>query len=226
MRFIKNIIVDKIVESAINAGHKPAELPPNENERLEDLERLKLIEKNIEKDKRFSSFPKLAATLTGCSQSSIHIIDNDTQHCKVSFGKDIASEILTKEAPRKLAICSHVLNNNSKPLMIEDVSLDERTKHAFSLAPFFPKFYAGSPIISKTGFILGTFCVFDDKPKKLEHSKLDGLRMLADQFINVYESTINDLDSDEVTTNKDEKIVGEYYSSATILFSDFVGFTK
>ena len=115
MRFIKNIIVDKIVESAINAGHKPAELPPNENERLEDLERLKLIEKNIEKDKRFSSFPKLAATLTGCSQSSIHIIDNDTQHCKVSFGKDIASEILTKEAPRKLAICSHVLNNNSKP---------------------------------------------------------------------------------------------------------------
>ena len=66
MRFIKNIIVDKIVESAINAGHKPAELPPNENERLEDLERLKLIEKNIEKDKRFSSFPKLAATLTGC----------------------------------------------------------------------------------------------------------------------------------------------------------------
>ena len=47
MRFIKNIIVDKIVESAINAGHKPAELPPNENERLEDLERLKLIEKNI-----------------------------------------------------------------------------------------------------------------------------------------------------------------------------------
>ena len=226
MRFIKNIIADKIVESAINAGHKPAELPPNENDRLEDLERLKLIENNIEKDKRFSSFPKLAATLTGCSQSSIHIIDNDTQHCKVSFGKDIASEILTKEAPRKLAICSHVLNNNSKPLMIEDVSLDERTKHAFSLAPFFPKFYAGSPIISKTGFILGTFCVFDDKPKKLEHSKLDGLRMLADQFINVYESTINDIDSDEVTTKKDEKIVGEYYSSATILFSDFVGFTK
>jgi len=226
VRFIKNIIADKIVESAINAGHKPAELPPNENDRLEDLERLKLIENNIEKDKRFSSFPKLAATLTGCSQSSIHIIDNDTQHCKVSFGKDIASEILTKEAPRKLAICSHVLNNNSKPLMIEDVSLDERTKHAFSLAPFFPKFYAGSPIISKKGFILGTFCVFDDKPKKLEHSKLDGLRMLADQFINVYESTINDIDSDEVTTNKDEKIVGEYYSSATILFSDFVGFTK
>ena len=80
--------------------------------------------------------------------------------------------------------------------MIEDVSLDERTKHAFSLTPFFPKFYAGSPIISKTGFILGTFCVFDDEPKKLEHSKLDGLRMLADQFINVYESTINDIDSD------------------------------
>ena len=96
---------------------------------------------------------------------------------------------MTKEAPRKLAICSHVLNNNSKPLVISDVSIDERTKNAYALAPNFPRFYAGSPIISNKGFTLGTFCVFDDNPKTLEHTKIDGLRMLADQFINIYEST-------------------------------------
>ena len=113
-----NFYKNKIAEAAIKAGHVPAEIPTNEEERLQDLKRLKLIEKNIQKDKRFSSFPKLAATLTGCKQSAIHILDNNTQHCKVSYGKDLPTEVMTKEAPRKLAICSHVLNNNSKPLVI------------------------------------------------------------------------------------------------------------
>lgn len=226
MGIITKFIGNKLVKAAIKSGHIPAETPSNEEERLEDLKRLKLVEQNINKDKRYSSFPKLAATLTGCSQSAIHILDDDTQHCKVSYGKDLPTEIMTKEAPRQLAICSHVLNNNSKPLVISDVSIDERTKHAYALAPGFPRFYAGSPIISKSGFTLGTFCVFDDEPKILEHSKIDALRMLADQFINIYESSnefaVNDID---INTNS-EKIIGEYYSSATILFSDFVGFTK
>ena len=168
MGIIRRFIGDKILEAAIKAGHVPANIPPNEEDRLKDLKRLKLIEENIEKDKRFSSFPKLAATLTGCSQSAIHIIDDDTQHCKVSYGKDLPTDVMTNKIPRQLAICSHVLNNNSKPLVINDVSLDERTKHAFELAPNFPRFYAGSPIISNTGYTLGTFCVFDDAPKALD----------------------------------------------------------
>ena len=226
MGIITKFIGNKLVKAAIKSGHIPAEIPSNEKERLEDLKRLKLVEQNINKDKRYSSFPKLAATLTGCSQSAIHILDEDTQHCKVSYGKDLPTEIMTKETPRQLAICSHVLNNNSKPLVISDVSIDERTKHAYALAPGFPRFYAGSPIISKSGFTLGTFCVFDDKPKTLEHSKIDALRMLADQFINIYESSMNPISYDSDISNDSEKIIGEYYSSSTNLFSDFVGFTK
>ena len=226
MGLIRKFIGNKIVEAAIKAGHVPAAIPANEEERLQDLKRLKLIEKNIQKDKRFSSFPKLAATLTGCTQSAIHILDDDTQHCKVSYGKDLPTEVTTKEAPRQLAICSHVLNNNSKPLVIKDVSLDERTKHAYALAPNFPRFYAGSPIISNKGFTLGTFCVFDDNPKELEHKKIDGLRMLADQFINIYESTVDPTYIQSEAPEDEEKIEGEYFSSATVLFSDFVGFTK
>ena len=50
--------------------------------------------------------------------------------------------------------------------------------------------------------------------------------MLADQFINIYESS-NEFASNDIDINtSSEKIIGEYYSSTTILFSDFVGFTK
>ena len=226
MGFVRTFIGKKLVSYAKNAGHKPAEIPSNEIERLKDLKRLKLIEKNIKKDKRFSSFPKLAAVITDCNQSAIHIIDNDTLHCKISFGKDLITEVMTKEAPRDLTICSHVLNNNSKPIIINDVSIDDRTKHVFALSPGFPRFYAGSPIISKRGFTLGTFCVFNEKPKELDHSKIDALRMLTDQFVEIYESTNGDYVEEEMVNIEKEKIVGEYFSVATILFSDFVGFTK
>ena len=50
--------------------------------------------------------------------------------------------------------------------------------------------------------------------------------MLADQFINVYESTLDTSINFQENTSNSEKIEGEYFSSASILFSDFVGFTK
>lgn len=53
---------------------------------------------------------------------------------------------------------------------------------------------------------------------------MDGLRLLADQFVEL-------LDTRQVeapSVNNDDKLAvnGDYYSSATILFADFVGFTQ
>ena len=226
MRILRKLIGKKMVEKARNAGHIPADLPKNEHDRINDLKRLQMIEKNIEKDKRFSSFPILAATITGCEKAAINIIDSDTQHCKINYGMDITESVMMKEVPRELTVCAHVINNGSKPLVINDMTKDERTKNIFLVNKSLPKFYAGSPIITKKGFTLGSFCVFNSKPKALDQAKINGLRMLTDQFIDLYEHTIHSQvdDIDKVALN--EKISGEFYSSATVLFADFVGFTK
>ena len=47
MGLIRKFIGNKIAEAAIKAGHVPAEIPANEEDRLKDLKRLKLIEKNL-----------------------------------------------------------------------------------------------------------------------------------------------------------------------------------
>ena len=52
MGFVRTFIGKKLVSYAKNAGHKPAEIPSNEIERLKDLKRLKLIEKNIKKEEK------------------------------------------------------------------------------------------------------------------------------------------------------------------------------
>ena len=231
MNILQKAFNKHIINKIIDLGHKPAAKPENEEARLNDLENLKIIEENISKSKRFSSFPKLAATLTECDKAAINIVDGTTQHCKVNFGMDAMENMMTKEIPRELSVCAHVLNNDSGSLVINDLTKDDRTKHVFELNNpvinnTFPRFYAGSPIITSNGYILGSFCVFNSKPKSLDSSKVEGLRMLADQFIDLYESTRSDYQRGSENTNPgQEKINGEYYSSSTILFCDFVGFT-
>ena len=232
MKALQKAFNKHLVDKLLKLGHKPANLPKDEHARMEDLKNLKLLEDNIESSKRFSGFPKLAVTLTGCDKAAINIINDDKQHCKVNFGMNVMENIFMKEIPRELSVCAHVLNNDSKPLVINDLTEDERTKHVFELDnplinKSFPKFYAGSPIITSNGYTLGSFCVFNSKPKTLDPLKLDGLRILADQFIDLYESTKIDYYSQkEIVEPPSEKINGEYFSLATVLFCDFVGFTK
>ena len=232
MKILQKAFNNHLVSKIIELGHKPAAEPDNEELRIKDLEELKIIEENIDKSKRFSSFPKLAATLTECDKAAINIVDETTQHCKVNYGMDMVESVMVKEIPRELSVCAHVLNNAAEPLVINDLTKDSRTKHVFELNnpiinKTFPKFYAGSPIITSNGYILGSFCVFNSEPKALDNSKVEGLRMLADQFIDLYESTKDEYKKGVKSNHtKEEKVSGEYFSSSTVLFCDFVGFTK
>ena len=232
MKFLQKAFNKHLVNKITELGHKPAPKPENEESRLKDIKDLKIIEENIDKSKRFSSFPRLAAALTECDKAAINIVDDTVQHCKVNYGMDVVENMMMKEIPRELSICAHVLNNASKPLVINDLTKDSRTKHVFELDnpiinKSFPKFYAGSPIITSNGYILGSFCVFNSEPKLLDNSKVEGLRMLADQFIDLYESTKDEYKKGVKSIHtKEEKVSGEYFSSSTVLFCDFVGFTK
>ena len=225
MNIIQKKIWDYMTKKADDLGHQPAPILENEQERLQDLDALGIVKKDIRKDQRFSSLPRLASYLTSCPQAWINIIDEDTQHCKIDYGQNSVLSYMSREIPRGLTVCQHVVNNNCEPLVIEDCTVDERTKLvAEASGGGFPRFYAGSPIVSKNGFILGTFCVMDEEPRSISHEQLDGLRLLADQFVEL-------LDTRQVeapSVNNDDKLAvnGDYYSSATILFADFVGFTQ
>ncbi len=111
------------------------------------------------------------------------VLDNDRQFFKAHQGMAL------RETPRDHAFCGHVIAQQdlSQILHVEDASKDAR----FSDNPLVtgePKirFYAGLPIRARNGLPVGTLCVIDQVPRKLnaELSELltHGRKLLEDQM--------------------------------------------
>jgi GAF domain-containing protein len=134
-----------------------------------------------------------------------------------------------KDIPRSASICQYVLELPREQLISNNIREDSRNKH-FHKMPMAPniQFYTGTPIITTRGYTVGTLCVIDKIPGSINHEQKEGLRLLSDQLSNLFVQQLNTPDKlSNITLNDNhEKMIGTYYSSASILFTDFVGFTE
>ena len=228
---LKQEELDKVQKICRDQGIVPVSNIPNEDLRLNELKRLDIMDKDLGQDPRYSSLTEIASYLTECPYSAINILGSTLQRCKIIFGlSKEEEEDFEKDEARDLTICQFSLKTPHQPLIIENLLEDERTKHKYSHPEASSiRFYAGAPLISSKGLSLGVLCVVDDSPKSLRHNQIEGLRILADQIVSLIE---NDHDAKQLSENEvkideeDTESLGKYYSSATILFADFVGFTS
>lgn len=211
-------------------GMIPVSNLPNEDLRLAELNRLGILEKDLNQDPRYSSLTEITAHLMETPLCAINILGSTFQRCKMIYGlSEEEEEDFEIDEPRDLSICQFSLSNPHQPLVIENLLEDERTRNKY-LHPESSslRFYTGAPLMSSRGFSLGTLCVVDDKPRSVKHSQIEGLRLLADQIVYLIENQYEE-EQEEISPTAEEKpaqAVGQYYSAATILFADMVGFTS
>jgi signal transduction histidine kinase len=154
--------------------HSPAPFPPNEDERAQSLEHLRVLDSAPEKE--FDDIVMLASTWCEVPVALVSLVDRERQWFKACVGLDV------KETHRDLAFCAHAILAPADVLIVEDAKLDSRFQNsALVLGPPYIRFYAGAPIIDETGHPLGTVCVIDTKPRTLTEQQMTALLALARQ---------------------------------------------
>lgn len=110
------------------------------------------------------------------------LIDEDTQYLQASVGLDVES------TPRAHSFCTWTILEDG-PLLVSDARNDERfADNPFVLGEPNIVFYAGEPLItSDRRHRLGSVCVIDVEPRRLDDFQLEALRGLSAAAIGVLE---------------------------------------
>ncbi len=175
-----------------------ADIPINENFRLEALKSLNILD--TESEKEFDEITALAAHLCNTEVALISFVDNDRQWFKSKYG------MTTCETPREVSFCSHAILEPHKPLIVKDARKDRRFfDNPLTEIEKLVVFYAGVPLIDKDGFALGTLCVIDSQPKELSPKQLESLKSLANQVMILLELNKKNNDLEKVQSKLEKR---------------------
>lgn len=150
-------------------------------ERLNALHQLGILDS--EPEEAFESIVRLARTLFRVEYAGIHVLDERRQWVKAPAEGGIGSNMPVGEA-----ICRHTIERQA-PLVVLDLSDDERFRdNRFVAGAPFLRFYAGFPLPTDDGHVVGTLCLMDPAARvSFTEHEARVLRQLADVVIHAME---------------------------------------
>lgn len=150
-------------------------LPPDEKDRLAVLREHEILDTPPERE--YDDITLLASQICGTPISLISFVDEDRQWFKSIVGLE------ESETPRGDGFCSYAILDPGETLIVNDAAADVR----FASIPLVVggpriRFYAGTPLLSKENYALGTLSVLDNEPRSLTERQVEALQALARQL--------------------------------------------
>jgi GAF domain-containing protein len=164
----------------------PGEVPPvldTEHERLAAVRELDL-------SKRKQQFDKVAKEVARTFEAPIalvSLIDDDHQHMPGATGLPPDLDA-SRQTPREVSICGHVVATDGV-VVAEDVTKDPRFADNPLVLEKGIRFYAGAPLRTASGLVLGSLCVIDTNPRSFSEDEQRRLQAMADDLMKELEGS-------------------------------------
>jgi diguanylate cyclase (GGDEF)-like protein/PAS domain S-box-containing protein len=148
-----------------------ASLPLNETARVRMLHSLELLDTPPEEC--FDRATRVLAQLLRVPITMVSLVDANRQWFKSKVGLDVC------ETTRDVAFCAHALASRQM-LLVEDALADERfADNPLVTGEPHVRFYAGVPLSTDDGLVLGALCAIDTRARTLSDSEKAAMTDLA-----------------------------------------------
>ena len=151
----------------------------DEEARLAALRRYAILDTPAEAE--FDDLARMASYICGAPIALISLVDGNRQWFKSEIGLGVSETTLDR------SICRHAILGKEL-FVVSDTTQDERFRNN-PLVTGEPRlrFYAGAPLESSEGQMLGTVCVLDRRARTLTEAQGQALQLLARQVMAMFE---------------------------------------
>ena len=163
-----------MLQSDAQAGWAAAARPEHDTERVQALQDSGLL--NPKHTQSFHDAALDAMNAFDVPFAQISLVDRDWVHAPGSTVQSAGGEAMMADVPRDQSLCAWVVAEG-KPFVVQDVTRDPRFARNPALRAHNVHFYAGVPLTNRQGEVLGSFALFDTKPREMDE---DELALLAD----------------------------------------------
>lgn len=171
-------------EEALQAQIAPP--PPEDEARVQALVDTQVLDGHARED--LDALAKRAADVFDVRFAVISAI-NDDQEFIIGQSMELPGR-LTRDGtdmitmPRAEAICDHVVSS-AEILVVPDTQRDARFMDHPAIQMWSTRFYAGAPLTTPDGHVLGALCLLDTEPRELSEEETALLATLASDVIEV-----------------------------------------
>jgi diguanylate cyclase (GGDEF)-like protein/PAS domain S-box-containing protein len=153
---------------------------PDETARLAALWALGVLDSAA--DPAIDEITELAAAICGTPMAAVSLVDSDRVWFKATTGMP------ARQIGRQSSFCTQVVADPNRPFVVTDARTDPRFAHnRMVTGEPHVRFYAGTPLVSTSGHVLGSLCVIDRDSRDLSEHQFWVLGTLARQVTRLIE---------------------------------------
>eukprot|EP01133_Synstelium_polycarpum_P011888 gene11888-13853_t len=185
-------------------------IPENDQQRVAVLKRYKILDTPSEDT--FNHIAKLAAQIFNTPIALISLVDSDRVFFKANIGMGDA-----RHTPRGRSLCSLAILQPEVTVFENAPQEPCLLSNPLVAGEFGLKFYAGAPLVTHDGFLIGTLCIVDKKTRAFSDQNKEILKGLAQVVMDGIELRLSAIEEAENQNRTKARLAESEYKTSHLI---------